>query len=103
MMRMRHLEGPESRTDKQRLREPLTDELGVEITRRLQIQAGEVGDGGPRQRSGQSPRQTQIRRGTETQQSQVRKREDSRLDVGRGPEKRMDGVSRQGPQTAQAK
>lgn len=84
----------------QRLREPLTDELGVEITRRIQIRAGEVGDGGPRQRSGQSPRQTQRCRGTETGTRRVRKREDSRLDVARGPEKRMDRVSRQGPQTA---
>lgn len=36
-------------TNMQRLREPLTEELGVEITRRIQIQAGEVGDGGPRE------------------------------------------------------
>lgn len=89
----------------QRLREPLTEELGVEIIRRIQIQAGEVGDGGPRQRSGQSPIQTQRCGGTETgtrRQSQVRKR-NSQLDVGRGPEKRMGRVSRQGPQTAQAK
>lgn len=30
-------------------------------------------------------------------------RENSRLDVGRGPEKRMGRVSRQGPQAAQTK